>query len=287
MSSSSTVNSGDTDSSSDSNVQETTTSGDTSNILQAIQGCQNAISNVESKVESQTKEIKEDFTKQLSQVSQKLSDMEVSLNFAHKEIETLKQEKGKHESDCKHLKERVEKTQKDNKTLEKKIEGIEKAMEEKTNELESYTRNFSVRVYNVPNLPRNKPPEIYNKIVAELLVHEGLVDGGPRETEEERQKISKEVMKEIETAHPIGARGNQLIVKFHNRPFRNNILKSARAKLSKGEQQLRFTEDLTKMDFELKRKAIPIMHKAFTEGKKCRFRNGKLIVDGQDVKIPE
>lgn len=82
------------------------------------------------------------------------------------------------------------------------------------------------------NLQRNKPQR--HKIVAELLVQESLVDGGSKKTKEERQNISKEVMREIESA-PIGVRGNELIAKFHSRPFRNSILKTFWAKLQKGE----------------------------------------------------
>lgn len=236
------------------------------------------------------------------------------MNYAHKEIETLKDGQTKISSDSKHLKDRVDKTQKDFKALEKTIEQMKLGMAEKTNDLERWTRNFSVRIHNIPNLPRYGEPEVYNKIVANILVKNKLVDvdsgawapawttqnkdlqGGEEgataqdnpdghPSPEEIQVRVQRVLKEIEISHPIGLNGNQLIARFHSRPFRNNVLKEARAKLPRGERDIRFVEDLTRRDHELKKRAIPQMQQAFREGKKCRFRNGKLIVNGSEVAI--
>lgn len=68
------------------------------------QGCQNAISILESKVEFQTKAFI-DFTKQLVQDEQKkVSSIGASLNFAHKEVEISNQDKSN--MNCKHLRDK-------------------------------------------------------------------------------------------------------------------------------------------------------------------------------------
>lgn len=117
----------------------------------------------------------EDFTKKNEQVLKTLSEVEVSVNYAHKEIETLKDGQTKISSDSKHLKDRVDKTQKDFKAPEKTIEQMKQGMAKKTNDLKRWTRNFSVIIHNIPNLPRYGDPEVYNKIVANILVNNKLV----------------------------------------------------------------------------------------------------------------
>lgn len=280
------------------------TTRDTDKILNAIQSLSSKLENLDQKLEAKTKEIILDFSNKIDVVSTKLSEMEGSLNYAHREIEALKEANTKTGTEARHLKERVDNTQKDSKALEKEVENLKREMKDRANDLERYTRKFSVRINNVKDLPQRGHPEMYNRIVAALLVDNKLApdksqppnpwDKRDREKEGTTDangdadvhdvKVSN-VLKEIEISHPIGTRGDQLIVRFHSRPFRNNILKVARAKLSKGDNDLRFVEDLTKMDYEQKKRAIPKMQKAYQEGRKCTFRNGKLIVDGNVVPL--
>ena len=49
--------------------------------------------------------------------------------------------------------------------------------------------------------------------------------------------------------------------------------------------EVRFVEDFTPNDFEIRKKALPLMRKAFEEGKRVRFTKGKLLVDGREVSI--
>ena len=48
---------------------------------------------------------------------------------------------------------------------------------------------------------------------------------------------------------------------------------------------MRFVEKFTPSDFETRKKALPLMRKAFEEGKKVRFTKGKLLVDGRAVSV--
>ena len=91
----------------------------------------------------------------------------------------------------------------------------------------------------------------------------------------------------MQSAHPVGESGNQLIAKFHSRPFRNAVLREGKKRLPKEVNALRVAEDLTRMDYELKKKAIQKMKQAYGEGKRSTFKNGKLIVEGKVVPIPE
>ena len=49
---------------------------------------------------------------------------------------------------------------------------------------------------------------------------------------------------------------------------------------------VRFVEDFTPYDFEIRKKALPIMKEAFDQGrKKVRFTRGKLFIDGKAVPV--
>ncbi len=96
-----------------------------------------------------------------------------------------------------------------------------------------------------------------------------------------------DVAQQIEIAHPLKGVPKGMIVRFYARPYRNLIVHQAKAKLNRisGEGGLKLVEDMTKMDFQLKMKAIPQMTAAFESGKKARFYRGKLIIDGKHVAV--
>lgn len=123
--------------------------------------------------------------------------------------------------------------------------------------------------------PNPPPPETYIKLLAEKLVEHNLLEG----------EDSASVAKHIETAHPIGRTGDQLIARFYSRPIRNGVLREAKKNLSRERKALSIAEDMTKVDYEHKKKAQPIMQKAYADGNKAIFKDGKLIVDSQVVPI--
>ena len=86
----------------------------------------------------------------------------------------------------------------------------------------------------------------------------------------------------IENAHRIGkhqtGKSRHIIAKFLFRPERQSILAKARRSLEGTKYFV--TEDLTPEDFRKKSKLRPVMNAAFLEGKRPRFRNGQLYING-------
>ncbi len=243
-----------------------------------------AIKALENKIDSKSKEIMDKLNEKIDSVQKGLSekiggitsqltDIETSLEFAHKEISDLKQVTDKAGEEAKKLQVEVDNTQKETKGVVKEVECVKDVVFEKLNDLERYTRNYSIRVHNVPNLPKQASPEVYVNIVAQILVDNELVDAA----------YAHDVEPELETAHPVGRGGNQLIAKFYSRPFRNRVLREAKQTLPRGKDVIRINEDMTKYDYMRRKKALPLMQKLYDEGKRVSFRNGRLFVNGKDV----
>ena len=95
---------------------------------------------------------------------------------------------------------------------------------------------------------------------------------------------------EVENAHRTGKkqgeRPRHIIAKLYSRPFKRRLLQAAKSADGKTElNEVRFVEDFTLSDFETRKKALPLMRKAFEEGKRVRFTKGELFVDGRPVSI--
>ena len=77
-----------------------------------------------------------------------------------------------------------------------------------------------------------------------------------------------------------------IIAKLHSRPFKRVLLRVAKNQENKqAPNGVRFVEDFTPYDFEIRKKALPIMKEAFDQGKKVRFTRGKLFIDGKAVPV--
>ena len=88
---------------------------------------------------------------------------------------------------------------------------------------------------------------------------------------------------ELENAHRTGRRQDgkprHIIAKLYARPFKRNLLRAAKNPQNKNLLNgVRLVEDFTPGDFELRKKALPMMKKAFEKGKKVRFTKGKLFI---------
>lgn len=246
--------------------------GESDKILKAIAGMEQRL---DSKIEKLKEDIVGEFEQKVEKLTKKMDTLEQSLNYAHKEIEDLKKDKVQLQKDLKRAKERLDNTQKETKLMKNEMETARSDIAEKLNEAERYTRSFGIRVYNFPELPKNASTETYVQCLAEKLVECDVV--------EEEVEV---VRKEIETAHPIGRSGDQLIARFHSRPYRNKVLREARKKLTReSEHDLKVVEDMTKIDYDRKKRAIPAMQRAYAEGKKAVFKNGRLIIDGRTVAV--
>ena len=237
-----------------------------------------AIKGVDSKVE----EIKDDFSARLDKISKtldvnckKVADMEASLNFAHKDISDLKTTTTQLQKTNKRLQERMADAEKKVCSLETELGETKDQMSANLNHLERRSRDYNIRVRNA-TIRENVN---FVDQVAELIVQKQLAPEG---------SSVEDVAKEIETAHPLKTKG-QMIARFYSRPYRNLVVQQAKQKLNRttGKDGLKLVEDLTRLDFVQKMKAVPLMQKAFEEGKKARFNKGILIIDGKRTDIPQ
>lgn len=294
-------------------------------ILKAVKGLELKIDTKTQEIIDDVSVKLEKLGQRVDTISKKSSELETSVNFAHDEIKDLRKAEKTTEGAINKINEKLVASESHVRSLEREIENMKKTTQSKVNDLERHSRKFSIRVHNVGNIPEGKPPEVYNRMVACILAENDIIEAGPRTLlawdhvaeqqrnqndnvngtpsaaiiqnrtppgtpwtdlpPEKRQERVAAILQEIEIAHPIGARGNQLIARLYSRPFRNKVLSLSRQKLPKGENRLRITEDMTKVDYELKKQAIPQMRAAYETGKKCTFRNGKLIIDGRTVDI--
>ena len=86
----------------------------------------------------------------------------------------------------------------------------------------------------------------------------------------------------VETAHRTGrktGRPRHIIARVGTRSEKIEILKQQREGLKHKEYFI--VDDLTQQDLQEKRRLQPIMQQASAEGKKWKFRNGRLIIEGR------
>lgn len=160
------------------------------------------------------------------------------------------------------------------KSLENNLEDTKEQTSVHMNNIERRSRDYNIRIRNMA-IQEN---ENFVKQVASLIAHHGLAPEG---------STVEDIAKQIETAHPLQRKG-YMIARFYSRPYRNGVVQLAKQKLNKttGKDGVKVVEDLTRLDFAQKMKAMPLMQKAFEEGKKATFRRGNLVVDGKIVDIP-
>lgn len=241
-----------------------------------------AIQNLDSKLDKKVQELKEDFCVRLDKISktldgncQKVADLEASLNFAHTDITDLKTTITQAEKTNRQLQESMSVSEKKVVSLEKELEETKEQMSVHMNHLERRSRDYNIRVRNATIRDNvNYVDQVATVIVQHQLAPEG--------------SSVEDVAKEIEIAHPLKTKG-QMIARFYSRPYRNRVVQQAKQKLNRTTPKdgLKVVEDLTRLDFEQKMKAMPLMKKAFEEGKKSRFHKGNLIIEGKLVAIPQ
>ena len=139
--------------------------------------------------------------------------------------------------------------------------------------LERYSRDFNIRVIGVIE----EEGEDCMAIVLNILTLLGFEDASG----------------EIENAHRTGKKGDDkprhIIVNLYSRPFKRSLLRVAKKKKKQKKKDtlsgIRLVEDFIPGDFELRKKALPLMKKFFEEGKRVRFTKGKLLVDGKEIPV--
>lgn len=151
-------------------------------------------------------------------------------------------------------------------------------MAEELNIIERRSRAYSIRVLGVP-AEVSKQTQHHRKLVADILLNNNLTP----------YRDVDEITRTIEIAHPLGKPINgkvNYIARFFARPIREEIVRQSKIKRDQLRGAEWIVDDLTKLDLQLKKAAKPLMDKAYSEGKRVRFQNGKLIVEGREVKIP-
>ena len=146
------------------------------------------------------------------------------------------------------------------------------------NQVENLERRS--REYNVRNKSKDKfsKADNYIEVAAGIMLEKEVAPPG---------MTKKQLVNELEVAHPIGKESNQIIVKFCRRPVRNSVVLRAKKMLNNQKDKYRIVEDMIKGDYDKKRRAFPLMDKEFKDGKKVRFTKGRLFINGAEVNIPE
>ncbi len=236
-------------------------------------------------ISKNTEQIRQEFDQKLQTVDSKVdlntgkvSELETSLNYAHKTIEEQKDTIAKMQKEVKECKGTVSSALQQVVKQGREKTSLQEDVMEQFNELERRTRNYNIRIRGVPEASVNGRQD-HRSTVAEVLVKNKLVNA----TEEE-------VIKAMEIAHPLGKplRGKyNLIAKFYARPYRNAVVKAAKQHTGDWIGADKVVEDLTKQDRDRKTRAYPQMQMAYGEGKKVRFQNGQLVIDGVVVAIDD
>ena len=143
-------------------------------------------------------------------------------------------------------------------------------LQKKLEHLEPYSRDYNIRVIGVDE----ERGEDCMAIVLNYVNLLGLEDA----------------IGEVENAHRTGRKREDklrhIIAKLYSRPFKRTLLQTAKS--VNGKEALngvRLVEDFIPSDFSTRKKALPLMQKAFEEGKRVLFTKGKLFVDGNVVPV--
>lgn len=137
--------------------------------------------------------------------------------------------------------------------------------------LERYSRDYNIRIISM----EEEKGEDCIAILLDYLLQLGFRD----------------VSAEVEITHWTGKRNEDrklwhIVAKLYSRPFKRELLQSAKTPDKRAMLNgVRFVEDFTHNDIEARKKALPIIHKDFEEGKKVKFTKGKLYVEGKVVPL--
>ena len=134
-------------------------------------------------------------------------------------------------------------------------------LEKHVNYLERKQRERNIRLIGIPESQYENCYDIVVSIIQELQVYA-----------------------DVEVAHRTGRSGQQprhIIARVTSVQGKLDILRAQKHFLKN--KAYFFVEDLTKKDYETKRALKPVIDKARYEGKRCRFRDGKLYVNGEHL----
>ena len=208
--------------------------------------------------------------------NRKLRELEKSLDFTQNQCDSEKTRVTSLERENIKLQAEIHSYQQELQLCEDKLKRLEDYVSSKLIEMERHSREYNLRLLGVKEEKNENCLELLTEQIQKIFPEKSVV----------------EIKHTIENAHRTGKaipnRDRHIIAKLHSRPIRNEILRKAKISLNKENQGvIRIIEDLTKTDYELKKKANKQMNEAFKEKKKVRFWKGKLFIDGEVVKIEE
>ena len=209
-------------------------------------------------------------TETLRNISQRMDDLEASLDFGHSKITENKAAIDELKAENNDLRRLVDDLSNDLKSTRDDLDSIRMRQENS----ERRSREWGIRIHGVPERPRENTRLVVCKII----------------TDNELVGITSldEASAAIEHCHCLGPldknKTRTIIANLYSRPRRNQILKDSR-ELNNQDNDIYITEDLTRGDHRLKMQARAQMKKAHEEGKKVVFRRGKLIINSKTVPI--
>ncbi|KAJ8023500.1 hypothetical protein HOLleu_35959 [Holothuria leucospilota] len=187
--------------------------------------------------------------------------LEESYNFLSSAVDDLKAEQTKMESDITVLKKDLNSLRTSQNKLKLDYEEKLRSLTEAQLKAERYSRSFNLRFGGIPEKENEEAIQEVKRVLSDYLQMEPV----------------------IENAHRIGKRSTgkprQIIAKLLYRPQRKEILLKCRRALQ--DSPYFITEDLTSEDFKKKASLRHVMSAAFQEGKRPRFVNGKLFINGE------
>ena len=223
------------------------------------------------------KSLRSDLTQQMQKISDELATFQgttdtrlakiESVISKIDEIDNLKPKVEKLEEEVADMKQSVNITLNETSNL---FQECNVELQRRVERLERYSRDFNIRVIGVAE----QDGEDCLLIIRNYLTLLGF----------------EEDLGEIENAHRTGRKREEkprnIIVKLHSRPFKRVLLRVVKNQENKQALNgVRFVEDFTPYDFQIRKKALPIMKEAFDQGKKVRFTRGKLFIDGKAVPV--
>ena len=122
------------------------------------------------------------------------------------------------------------------------------SLEAEVNATERYSRSYNARFLGVSDITGEQCAKVVDDILRNKLGQSG-------QTIEHAHRIGK----------PKGNQPRQIIVKFFSRQIRAVVFREARACLR--HDGIRIVDDLTRVDWQEKRRVQPLMNKLYTENK--------------------
>lgn len=239
----------------------------TTEILQELHSMRNDLTSQMRKLSGELSNFQQDTNARLSKIESVMSKLD--------EIDNLNDKQQEIEDEVNRIKDSVNSSKSSVETLEctldattKELQESNRLLQKKIEHLERYSRDFNIRLIGV----EEKDAEDCISIVHDYFTLLGFENASA----------------ELENAHRTGKRRDDkprhIIAKLYSRPFKRNLLRTAK---NPGTKEIlngvRIVEDFTSSDFELRKKALPLMKVAFEDGKKVRFTKGKLLIDGKAV----